>query len=230
MVDRECVLVDITSMVDSGIDHLAESERGWCQILLVDSELVIKGAVELLAFEIENISAVDRHFDRAPLQWCAGFHLFGNIECQNCRDTFKKQVLDYKPGAEALAVEAEFKTAVRHVMALMTLADGEVDDAEIEDMVRINEKVSGEAMTAEAMRAEVEATKRDAKPLAEYLKGVTPYVNPKSKELIVKAALLIAAADGAFHEAERELIGEIGKALDLTPAHLNGIMSEMEGA
>ncbi len=38
---------------------------------------------------------------------------------------------------------------------------------------------------------------------------------------------MVAAADGEFQDEEKELIGAIGQALQMTPAHMNGVIASM---
>jgi tellurite resistance protein len=150
------------------------------------------------------------------------------IECQSCKDTFKDEVLNYNPEEEAEKFDAEFRIAVRRVMALMTLADGTVDDTEIESMIHINEQVTGQVMTDDEMRDEVNDALQEGISLTDTIEGVAPYLNNRSKELVVKAAYLVAMADGEFQDEEQQLLMEIGKGLELTPAHLKGILVEMQ--
>ncbi len=52
-------------------------------------------------------------------------------------------------------------------------------------------------------------------------------LNENGKEMVVKAAFMVAAADGEFQDEEKELIGSIGEALEMSPAHMNGIITSM---
>src|SRR5512138_1598119 len=54
------------------------------------------------------------------------------IECQSCTSTYKTTILDYNPEKAAAAEEAEFQKAMRRVLVLMMLADGVVEQSEIE--------------------------------------------------------------------------------------------------
>src|SRR5687768_587685 len=54
------------------------------------------------------------------------------IECQRCTSTYREDVLAFDPQQQADAEEAEFQKAMRRVLVLMMLADGVVDDSEVE--------------------------------------------------------------------------------------------------
>ena len=49
-------------------------------------------------------------------------------------------------------------------------------------------------------------------------------LNESGKEMVIQAAYSVAAADGSFHEEKQRLLGEIGKALEMSKAHLNGVI------
>ena len=63
--------------------------------------------------------------------------------------------------------------------------------------------------------------------MEEYLGSVVGSLNDQGKELVVKAAFMVAAADGEFQDEEQELMKRIGKSLQMSSSHLNGVMSEM---
>ena len=48
----------------------------------------------------------------------------------------------------------------------------------------------------------------------------------QGKELIVKAAFMVVAADGDLHQKEKELLARLAQALGMTSAHLTGIVNQ----
>jgi tellurite resistance protein len=149
------------------------------------------------------------------------------VECGKCRGTYKPEVLDLELSASDADFDAEFQLATRRVMALMALADGVVDESEVEMMQRIYGDIAGKQMSLDQVRAEIEEARTDGSNVHDYVKGVVGMLNDSGKEMVVKAALLIAAADGEFQDEEQDLILSIGKALQMSPAHVNGVIAEM---
>jgi uncharacterized tellurite resistance protein B-like protein len=150
------------------------------------------------------------------------------IECESCRSTYKDSVLDYKPGAGAdINVEAEFLIGIKRTMALMVIADGQVDDDEIEVMRKVFAKVAGREVSEDDIRAEVLEARADGLEVGAYLKDMAPFLNGDGKEMIIKAAFMVAAADGHFDDSEMALLASAAKALDMSSAHLKGIIAEM---
>ncbi len=150
------------------------------------------------------------------------------VECQKCKGTYKEEVLKHDPAADQAAFDAEFHQAIRRVMVMMILADGSVDDAEITSLRGIYQKVAGKELAEPALRAEIAQAQKVGGSVEEYLKTVAPSLNPNGKELVIKAAFLVAISDGKVHEHEEALLERIAKALEVTPAHLRGIVAELK--
>lgn len=151
------------------------------------------------------------------------------VECSACKGTYKLEVLESDPRAGSEEAQAEFQRAIKRVMVLMMLADGAVEEGEIAVIRQVHGKLSGSPCSEEAVRAEIEAARRDSRGIRDYVRGVAPILNDQGKELVVQAALLVAGSDGEFQEEERHAVTEIAQALQMSPAHLQGVMGEMAG-
>jgi len=148
------------------------------------------------------------------------------VECRSCRGTYREEVLQYDPQARQQEMQAEFRRAVRRVMVLMMMADGEVADSEKKLMSKVHQQLLGKPLGEAELQSEIAAVSREKTPIADYLARVEPYLNNAGKEIVVKAAFLVAAADGQFQDGERKLLADVARALQMTPAHLTGIINE----
>lgn len=148
------------------------------------------------------------------------------IECQVCQNTYQLGVLKATQ-AEHRAFEAEFQLAIKRVMILMLLVDGVVADAELEVIRRIYLRLSTVDIPVEALREEVEAARQDVGDVLVYLERVGPALNPRGKELVIKSAFLVAAADDQFQDKERQLLADIGKTLELSNAQVQAILGPL---
>lgn len=148
------------------------------------------------------------------------------IECGHCKGTYKLEVLEMDPAQDEADFEAEFQRAIRRVMVLVTLADGEVDDAEIEAMTGIYAQVTGTQIRAEYLRRETQRAAKEGQAVAAYLKDVGPYLNDSGKEMIIKAAVMVAGADGHIDDSELQLVYDAADALQMSDAHLKGVLAE----
>lgn len=174
------------------------------------------------------------------------------IECGSCRGTFKLAVLKHDPrpqmaayGAQAQAaynqaaqtaqqqsddqMEAEFHIAVRRIMVLMMLADGWIDPGEMVMVKDVFHQITGRRISDATIEQEVEAASRSTMDIQHYLRSMMGYLNEHGKEMIVKAALLVAAADGDFAAEEREMVHQIGSGLRLSKARVNQLTTELVG-
>jgi tellurite resistance protein len=149
------------------------------------------------------------------------------VECQHCKDTYKTDVLGYDPAAGKRQFEASFHSAVKRVMVLMMMADGKIDTEEVETIRQVFGKLSNREVSQEEVDAEVATAKSEGHGLRQYLANVSGNLNDTGKELVVKAAFFVAAADGKITDEESSLLSELASALEMSPAHFRGAIDEL---
>ena len=149
------------------------------------------------------------------------------VECQRCRGTYRADVLSYDPNAANAEFQAEFHRTIKLVMARMVLADGVVDDSEVEVICDIYNRLTNSDMSEREARREIAEVEHQSDDLATLLSKCAGFLNDEGKEMVVRAAFLIAAADGEFQDEEKELLGTIGGSLGMTSAHFNGVLNSM---
>lgn len=150
------------------------------------------------------------------------------VECRRCEGTFKPEILDWDPEKEKREFEAEFHRAVRQVMVLMMLADGAVDDQEVEMVRSLYRKITERDLEPEDVQREAEHIRSSGLGLQETIGAVGPRLNAHGKAMVVKAAYLVAAADGHFADQERTLLGEVAGALEMTPEAFSAVLAELD--
>ncbi len=150
------------------------------------------------------------------------------VECRTCKDTYKPVVLQYDPNANAQQVEAEYHTAIKKVMIHMLLADGVIDDSEVETTRDIYSKLTGKDVSTDEIRNEINHIQNTREDLSKYLTKLQGSLNDEGKEMVVRAAMFVALADGEFHEDEKALVGKVGSDLGMTDAHVFGVMSSTQ--
>jgi len=149
------------------------------------------------------------------------------IECQKCKNTYNENVLDYNPEKESEKFQAEYDDAIKKIMILMSLADGKIEESEIDSILAIYEKITSAKMERDKLVNEIEEVKQSNKEIIDYTSSLRGQLNDQGKEMIIKAAFLIATSDGEFHETEQDLLTQISSSLDLSSAHLRAILDEM---
>ena len=118
-----------------------------------------------------------------------------------------------------------FLLILRRVMCSVMVVDEEICDREIATIQRVFREFSGQDVDARELRREMEDNDL-ADPL-ETLRKVEPLLSTHAKEIILKAALIVADADGKILNEEELMIAKIGAFLGLSPAHVRGIVCEM---
>jgi len=147
------------------------------------------------------------------------------VECDACKDTYKPEVLSYDPNAGAMVIEAEYHTAIKKVMLHVLLADGVVDESEVETAQSIYQRVTGSQVDKEQLRAEIDEVRKSEEALSGCLRSLQGALNDSGKEMVIKAAFYVAMADGEFQEDEQRLVLQIGSDLGMTSAHVQGVVS-----
>jgi uncharacterized membrane protein YebE (DUF533 family) len=148
------------------------------------------------------------------------------VECDTCKATYNERVLEMDPDRARAQFEAAFSVAAKRVMFKMALADGEVDDAEVAQIAKAFSNIVKREIDAGDIAAELEAARADTSSITDYLRSVAPQLNDTGKETVMRAAILVAKADGHVDESEVAQLHELVPALDLPRAYANGIFSE----
>ena len=149
------------------------------------------------------------------------------VECQNCQGTFVPRVLDFDPDQGKNEFESLYEKALRHSMVLMMLADGEIDENEMITVHKIINKFSHHDITFDELKTFVKVVEDNAEPIETYLSKISSGLNEHGKEVIIKCALSVASADGVVDSSELKLIHEMAQAMEMSKAHLKGILSEI---
>jgi len=149
------------------------------------------------------------------------------VECKSCKNTYNDKVLELKERTESEenAFEAEYQRAVRRSMAIMVLADGKVEETEVNAMANIFGIITGKEVSYDDMLAEIEATKKEGLEIESYLKSINGLVNIKGKELIVRALISVAYADGEFDDEEKRTLIDAVAAMDISESQFEEIMN-----
>ena len=149
------------------------------------------------------------------------------VECEGCKNTFKPGVLDYDPGAAREAFEGTIADVLLRCALLVAFADGALQDSERTAAKSALQKFMGRAIAEDDFDRAAALAKRDSQGVAVAVEPVATRLNGNGKEMLVRAAVQVGLADGPLQEAELAVLRKMAAALDVTPAHLNGIVSEL---
>ncbi len=148
------------------------------------------------------------------------------VECRACKDTYNTRVLSYNPAAAAEQLEAEYKAAIRSVMIHILLADGHIDDTEVDTVIDIYERISQQRLTQREVHENIDTIRRSGISFTRHLQALQGRLNDTGKETVLRSALMVALADGEFHESEQKMLTQVGLDLGMTPAHVKGVIHD----
>jgi len=148
------------------------------------------------------------------------------IECERCQGTYNVEILDYDPEAQVGQVQALFMVAMKQVMIGMLLADGHIDDQEVTELQQIFEDLAKVEVTEQDLREEIANIQAKGINTLELASDLAGELNDNGKEMVVRSAYRIAAADGSVDPTEMDFLHQLATALQLSSAHLKGIMAE----
>jgi tellurite resistance protein len=154
------------------------------------------------------------------------------IECQHCKLTYKKSILRYDPEAAHEKALAEFEIAITKIMVMMMLADGIIDDSEIEAI----QEIYGQLAKRELSRQEIDQyitdleQKRAGEPKVRkrLLRKMIGSLNSEGCEMVFKAAFMVAASDNDIPPEEQELLEEIGLAMGIKKKEIRAMVDDFE--
>lgn len=151
------------------------------------------------------------------------------VECGTCRNTFIPRVLEFSPSKSNSNNEFQsiYEQAIKHSAILTMVADGKIEQSELVAVQSIINKFSHHDISLTELERQAKLAQLSPEPVDKYLSKIAPQLNEHGKEEIIKSAVAIALSDGHMDESELALIHEMGKALDMSPSHLKGILSEI---
>ena len=85
-------------------------------------------------------------------------------------------------------------------------------------------------VTEQDLREEIAIVQEQGSTALDMVAEFGPGLNEKGKEMVITAAYQIANADGRIDPTEQQLLEELADRMEITKAHLRGIMAELEEA
>lgn len=151
------------------------------------------------------------------------------VECQQCKSEWQPSVLSYSAAMSPDALSDQYRELLRQVLVSIAAADGILAAEEIEIVQSIYSNFSGGAELAEAdIRAA--ANRLDANSMITSFNTLGQQLSNEGKEYLMKAAILVAYADGHLDDQEATLLGYFSEGLGMSAAHVKGVMADLAGA
>ncbi|MBH25587.1 MAG: hypothetical protein CMH57_14280 [Myxococcales bacterium] len=126
-----------------------------------------------------------------------------------------------------MTFQVDFRGAVKRVMILMMLADGDIRDEEIGAIRMVYKHLVGAEMSEQDIDREVYMAKSDGRSIEQFLMVLSAVLSDEGKETIIKAAYMIAAADGELHAMEKQLIQTVADCLQVGQERLTTMLASL---
>ena len=143
------------------------------------------------------------------------------VECTSCENTYYPDVLKGKTASE---IEDISTIAIRHVAVSIALADGTVDPRERDAAVTVVQRFASHPYDLDDLDSDLSSLQVSA--LSDNLEELGAVLNEHGKENVLTAAVFLAGADGHVDRSEIEVARQIGKALTMSSAHIEGTIQQ----
>ena len=149
------------------------------------------------------------------------------VECGTCMTTFKPEVLHLDNRAEREAFQANFNPAVLRALVQMMLADGVIDDDEIDAIIGVYASISGQPISRREVQAEIQDAQSGFGGNDKAIGQFAGTLNLRGKIMMIDAAYAIAAADGHVDPTEEQLLERMAQDLLMTERQFRDAMVQI---
>jgi tellurite resistance protein len=137
-----------------------------------------------------------------------------------------KAFADAEVRRKKAALDADLHQAAEAVMILMMAADGRIEESEIKVIQGVYRQLAHEELPKERISRRAEELKRSSTDMHRAVRRIAPNLAAGGKELLLKAALFVAASDGKLQEQETDRLLELAQALKMPPQQFNSVLAE----
>ena len=148
------------------------------------------------------------------------------VQCDYCNMAFEPKVLEWDPDHDHKLFLAAFAGAVKRVMAMAALADDRGEPPNFETSREIYGRATAFELQPGEMEHEMSAAQTDGMGLAHYVPPLMPRMDDPMKERLLLAAHEASMLRGMYSPGQRRLVDELGSLLQMTPAHVQGVLSQ----
>ena len=145
------------------------------------------------------------------------------VECQKCQGAFTAETLTYDPETERERFEAAYLNGMKRVMVQMMMADGQIAPAEKQLLRGMYKSLANQDLTDEAIDKEVQSLRSARGDILGYLRQLGASLNESGKMQVLRAAHMVATADGTLELNEGQLLVNMAGALGVSQQQFNAV-------
>ena len=123
---------------------------------------------------------------------------------------------------DAIRTEAIIKSALAAVMA-----DGVIDPAEIDLVQAVFAQATGEELSRDLVRAELEGIQNDSFDIIRYLDARKPTLDRETRLNIIRVTYCILTSDGSYEKTEKSMLEQLARVLDIDESVMQRTLEDL---
>ena len=122
----------------------------------------------------------------------------------------------------------EFNGALRRLLVLACAADDVIEPAEVEMLQKVFRSLAGSDLTESDLMDELSELQGHPVGISEYVSSVARRLSWDRKQTLLKAAILVATADGTVQDEEGVLVESVASALAQDSKELDRLIKAVQ--
>lgn len=152
------------------------------------------------------------------------------VECNSCKGSYLPAVLNYRPDTGNTEFLNNYEAAIKHSMVRTMLADGSRHEAQLEKAHEIINNFGHNDINRAELDSYVTEIERMPGSISESMSKVNAQMNEHGKEMVIRSAFTVAAANGPIDPNEIAVMQEISQAMNMDEDHMKRVLAEMVAA
>ncbi|GIW91970.1 MAG: hypothetical protein KatS3mg110_4602 [Pirellulaceae bacterium] len=148
------------------------------------------------------------------------------VICQGCRGKFPVEAVNFTEEMYRELARREFAEDVRRVMVLTMLADDQASPQEIGTLRSVYRQLAGRELSDEEIERDIFMARKTKVSAASYARTVANRRSMDEREWLVRAAFLVASAEGALTEERLQQLKLLPVALGIPEDRFRQIIEE----
>jgi tellurite resistance protein len=153
-----------------------------------------------------------------------------HVRCLGCRQTQPLHAMELGADDYQREHRREFATDVKRVMVLTMIADGALEEEEIETIQHFYRRLADEELSREQILREAEQAQRAGTSAAVYAQVVSGRRSEEEKEWIIRGAFAAAIAGGELSDERLAQLKQLPVALGVSESRFREIIEDVASA
>jgi len=149
-----------------------------------------------------------------------------HVRCLTCRENHPIAAMGLRAGDYERESQRQFAADVKRVMVLTMIADGVIEESEIETIQQFFRRLGEEELSREQILHEAAQAERAKTGASIYAQVISNRRTEEEKVWIVRGAFAVATADGNLSDERLAQLKQLPSALGISEARFREIIEE----